>query len=691
LRIHLVYDHDYIEQLKDILGLAGHDIVEWDYSLLQFADFSYKKQTTAEVAVVDGQAGITKKKEIIESLKTVRKNIPHLRIMVILPSSMERDDDFISKLLTLSIYDMYFTDEYSIDELNHWLSHPKNFANYNININITGGVGEKTKLRLPEDEPSEKPGPLMRMLNKTLQTAADRFATTKKGNNPALEMLSKAFRATTEIISNIKQCKGSHDVPDPGGVIIIPPEPVEIIEPARIIPPAEPPQPVVIQEPPVGIPRPVGEPSPVDTKQSPAGGFNNIYGYKVSGYDDVINFDDWSSLAQAAALVPPDIILFAPVPGIKDKIDSAKCITAVIGEATEETVNADYHFSTWSDQAKAKASSSQEQLDPLTGLPGRHTLERESSNLIRQADVFCLVICDLDFFKTINDTYGHQAGDDVLKEYAGFLRQNVRKSDTVIRYGGEEFVLLFPGADKPTILATMQKIRQAWKDRNIYGITFSAGIASYPDDGQTLEEILGCADKALYRAKNSGRDKVCSANEPSARIVRLVRPAQTALHVWVVCGTAPRVGTTTFAAALFETARKRNDAILVDAGGGASRYRQSSIAPPYAFPGAISIVDAGTRLPEELTSLATYFFIVTDLCGDFNIRKHLKLPGITCLVGNRGATPGRVKSVADSWRTRYICLPSVPRLTDKYNQIYLPRGWRQVIRQAIRLAKEVKN
>ncbi len=153
MKIHLVYDEDYLEQLKEMLESAGHDIVEWDYSIPQFSDFSQKKQTVAEVAIVDAQAGIVEKKEILNLLKTVRKNLPKLRIVLILPESIEKDEAFINKLLTLSIYDMYFIDEYELDDLEKWLNNPKSYANYNIETkDVKGNLEGRAKITSEKEE-----------------------------------------------------------------------------------------------------------------------------------------------------------------------------------------------------------------------------------------------------------------------------------------------------------------------------------------------------------------------------------------------------------------------------------------------------------------------------------------------------------------------------------------------------------
>ena len=156
--IHLVYEEDYVEQLKGILEGAGHNVVEWDYALSQFADFSGRMQSSADLALVDGQAGVYAKKEIIESLGQVRKNLPYLRLIVIFPLSLEKDEAFIAKLLTLSIYNMYFRDEYDLDDLERWITTPKTYADYNIETKDIRGVlngAEKPRIQSIETMPHQ--------------------------------------------------------------------------------------------------------------------------------------------------------------------------------------------------------------------------------------------------------------------------------------------------------------------------------------------------------------------------------------------------------------------------------------------------------------------------------------------------------------------------------------------------------
>lgn len=122
---------------------------------------------------------------------------------------------------------------------------------------------------------------------------------------------------------------------------------------------------------------------------------------------------------------------------------------------------------------------------------------------------------DIDFFKIINDTYGHEIGDNAIKAVAEVLKENIRESDIAIRYGGEEFVVLLYNCDEDFVTEVAQKIRINFSKINIPtgGIanikkTLSIGISIYPNDTQDIKEAIRFADYALYKAKNSGRNSV---------------------------------------------------------------------------------------------------------------------------------------------------------------------------------------
>lgn len=161
--------------------------------------------------------------------------------------------------------------------------------------------------------------------------------------------------------------------------------------------------------------------------------------------------------------------------------------------------------------------------DPLTDLFNRRyleeTLDHEIARASREGYSICILMIDLDHFKKVNDTYGHEAGDHVLKAIATTLSQETRRGDFACRYGGEEFVVVMPNIDTLVVYERAEKLRNTLNSLYIpYGIysltiTISMGIASYPANGQTREAILRAADKALYAAKEAGRDHIRSYDQ----------------------------------------------------------------------------------------------------------------------------------------------------------------------------------
>jgi len=160
--------------------------------------------------------------------------------------------------------------------------------------------------------------------------------------------------------------------------------------------------------------------------------------------------------------------------------------------------------------------------DDLTGLYKRNFLENYLKELERRWKEICspfsVLMCDLDYFKKINDTYGHPAGDAVLKLFAQYLTKKVRGTDIIARYGGEEFLVVFPCLGD--VWAIANKLCSQWASEEIIvpggeriNSTFSAGLAVMGQDAKDAETIISVADQALYRAKKSGRNRVVSASE----------------------------------------------------------------------------------------------------------------------------------------------------------------------------------
>lgn len=154
--------------------------------------------------------------------------------------------------------------------------------------------------------------------------------------------------------------------------------------------------------------------------------------------------------------------------------------------------------------------------DGLTGISDRSRLEQEGPRLLQSSaaagSAISLLIVDADHFKTINDDFGHLAGDQVLKETAATLRDSMRPGDRVYRFGGEEFVVLCEGLSPDGALARAEQIRRAIEARIVRPdgrpVTVSIGVASSEHDGATLQVLLSVADGRLYAAKRGGRNRV---------------------------------------------------------------------------------------------------------------------------------------------------------------------------------------
>jgi diguanylate cyclase (GGDEF)-like protein len=160
----------------------------------------------------------------------------------------------------------------------------------------------------------------------------------------------------------------------------------------------------------------------------------------------------------------------------------------------------------------------QAMVDGLTGIANRRHCEEALTTEIAQADrlgtPLTLVLADLDDFKAINDAHGHAAGDEVLREFAAVLRATVRDSDLAGRWGGEEFLLLLPGADAAGGAQLAERVRSSLAERSFRGhegavisVTCSFGVARHAA-GSDERDLFAAADRALYRAKRAGKNRV---------------------------------------------------------------------------------------------------------------------------------------------------------------------------------------
>jgi len=168
----------------------------------------------------------------------------------------------------------------------------------------------------------------------------------------------------------------------------------------------------------------------------------------------------------------------------------------------------------------------------LTEARNRRYLEtvsdRQVAGMLERNDPFSLALLDIDHFKRVNDTFGHDAGDKVLRIVAEVVRKRLRKSDTFVRYGGEEFLVLLPGAEKEAAIVILEAIRKGIETTPLSlvdgddptRITVSAGLVSFPEDAvDDFSSMQKLADDRLYQAKSNGRNQCVSQDRRNGIIV----------------------------------------------------------------------------------------------------------------------------------------------------------------------------
>jgi two-component system cell cycle response regulator len=176
----------------------------------------------------------------------------------------------------------------------------------------------------------------------------------------------------------------------------------------------------------------------------------------------------------------------------------------------------------YTDQLRSHVQASMELAvtDALTGLYNRRYMESQTAALVEHAinrgKMLAMLALDVDYFKAVNDTHGHDVGDRVLQEIAARLRQSVRNVDMICRIGGEEFVIVLPNTDAAVAAKIAERIRRliASKPFNVgaksgpLNVTISIGLSIIEAASDTMDDILKRADEALYKAKREGRNRV---------------------------------------------------------------------------------------------------------------------------------------------------------------------------------------
>ncbi|GMU51404.1 MAG: hypothetical protein AMXMBFR33_05500 [Candidatus Xenobia bacterium] len=162
-------------------------------------------------------------------------------------------------------------------------------------------------------------------------------------------------------------------------------------------------------------------------------------------------------------------------------------------------------------------------LDGLTNLYNRRYMEQRLDKELSYARRFhhplSFFMVDIDWFKKLNDTYGHQAGDAVLRIVSELFTKALREYDIVARYGGEEFAVILPSTPRSKAASIAERLRASVAEEDVshqhqlIPVSVSVGVATYPEDGQSSEALIAKADRALYRAKRSGRNRVVLADD----------------------------------------------------------------------------------------------------------------------------------------------------------------------------------
>ena len=182
--------------------------------------------------------------------------------------------------------------------------------------------------------------------------------------------------------------------------------------------------------------------------------------------------------------------------------------------------------------------------DELTGLLTSKSffseLRREAARAEAEKMPFCVLMMDIDYFKHVNDTYGHLAGSETLEEVGAVIKKSLRAGDVGARFGGEEFAAFLLDADYAQGLIAAERVRSAIENHEFpaarrdvnenpptHHITISIGIAAYPDDGRDPIQLVEMADSALYRAKRNGRNQVCPYRPAASGEVVRLRPRRT--------------------------------------------------------------------------------------------------------------------------------------------------------------------
>lgn len=209
-------------------------------------------------------------------------------------------------------------------------------------------------------------------------------------------------------------------------------------------------------------------------------------------------------------IITPKGLINSAFPTIKSNVYEVKQLYQSIKVAFEEIK---HHIN---------QLDSEIQTDALTHLANRRTFDLVINEQIENRTSFALIFIDIDFFKRVNDTFGHLVGDDVLRFLAQIMRDLSREGDLSFRYGGEEFAIIVPYGDRDTAISIAERLRiylEHTPSPTGEVINISLGISIFPDHGQTVNEIIATADEALYQSKSQGRNRTTFYSDSKEKVM----------------------------------------------------------------------------------------------------------------------------------------------------------------------------
>lgn len=263
-----------------------------------------------------------------------------------------------------------------------------------------------------------------------------------------------------------------------------------------------------------------------DLRMSPVSGWEVVELANARETTEVIVMTGYASLDSSLEALHRNVFDFLPKPLDYDQLERTLRNASKKSELARENRRLFKELSSKAEELETEVRKVRSELeevtirDELTGLFNyrylRAILDQEVSRSLRYGRPLSFAMLDLDFFKRVNDAFGHSAGNRVLRQVAEILVKATRKTDAVCRYGGEEFAVVFPETNKDHAKLVLSRILDRVKEEKIQAegsriLTLSAGLASCPEDASADDELIEKADRSLYQAKNEGRDRLVTA------------------------------------------------------------------------------------------------------------------------------------------------------------------------------------